>query len=84
VSSQPQSIAPHDDDTNSYVRKMLKNEDEFKKEQQRYLNDGYTKQRRERNLVNDLQREQKIQDSSQMKAQQSYDDSVGNEHIYYL
>jgi hypothetical protein len=63
---------------------MLKNEDEFKKEQQRYLNDGYTKQRRERNLVNDLQREQKIQDSSQMKAQQSYDDSVGNEHIYYL
>jgi hypothetical protein len=63
---------------------MLKNEGEFKKEQQRYLSDGYTKQRRERNLVNSLHREQKIQDSSKMKAQQSYDDSVGNEYSSFI
>ena len=55
---------------------MLQNEGDFKKEQQKYLNDEYLKQKREHELMNSFQREQKAQEHSQIKAEQSHLASV--------
>lgn len=82
--SQARSVKPHHDETNEYAKQIIQNEGDFKKEQQKYLNDEYIKQKRERDLMNSFQRDQKAQEHSQIKAEQSHMASVGIEWLIIL
>jgi hypothetical protein len=61
-----------------YAQQMLKNEKIFKLQQNRYLGAEYERQRKERDMMDKLEIEKKMQEQSAMKAEEQHVKSIEN------
>lgn len=57
---------------------MLKNEEEFMKKQKQYLGGEYQRQQREKEMMQRLERDRKVQEQFKMKAEENQLKSVSS------
>lgn len=61
---------------------MLKNEEEFMKKQKQYLGGEYQRQQREKEMMQRLERDRKVQEQFKMKAEENQLKSVSS--LYFI
>lgn len=67
-----------EEDNIAYAKQMLKNEEEFMKKQKQYLGGEYQRQQREKEMMQRLERDRKVQEQFKMKAEENQLKSVSS------
>lgn len=82
--SNTRSATQHEEGNVAYAKQLQANEKQFLQQQKRYLGNEYEKQQREKALMQRLEKDRKMQEHYQMKADEQHLKSVCHFYVTFI